>query len=141
MVARVTRLVAEKFVLSTFPRALTTLSSMCSRAVRALESSPGLIMMMDRREEVDRGEHSLMTDPGCAAQNDDVRHAWSRIHSALRQQRRAHLAMAGRARTDLCTNAHQTMYDCSVRWGKRKRETERGTSPLRKVILTGLDQP
>ena len=48
MVARVTRLVAEKFVLSTFPRALTTLSSMCSRAVRALESSPGLIMMMDR---------------------------------------------------------------------------------------------
>ena len=47
MVARVTRLVAEKFVLSTFPRALTTLSSMCSRAVRALESSPGLIMMMD----------------------------------------------------------------------------------------------
>ncbi len=48
MVARVTRLVAEKFVLSTFPRALTTLSSMCSRAVRALESSPGL-MMMDRR--------------------------------------------------------------------------------------------
>ncbi len=28
MVARVTRLVAEKFVLSTFPRALTTLSSM-----------------------------------------------------------------------------------------------------------------
>ncbi len=49
MVARVTRLVAEKFVLSTFPRALTTLSSMCSRAVRALESSPGLIMMMDSR--------------------------------------------------------------------------------------------
>ena len=48
MVARVTRLVAEKFVLSTFPRALTTLSSMCSRAVRALESSPGLIMMMDK---------------------------------------------------------------------------------------------
>ena len=48
MVARVTRLVAEKFVLSTFPRALTTLSSMCSRAVRALESSPGPIMMMDR---------------------------------------------------------------------------------------------
>ena len=48
MVARVTRLVAEKFVLSTFPRALTTLSSMGSRAVRALESSPGLIMMMDR---------------------------------------------------------------------------------------------
>ena len=47
MVARVTRLVTEKFVLSTFPRALTTLSSMCSRAVRALESSPGLIMMMD----------------------------------------------------------------------------------------------
>ena len=47
MVARVTRLVAEKFVLSTFPRALTTLSSMCSRAIRALESSPGLIMMMD----------------------------------------------------------------------------------------------
>ena len=47
MVARVTRLVAEKFVLSTFPRALTMLSSMCSRAVRALESSPGLIMMMD----------------------------------------------------------------------------------------------
>ena len=40
MVARVTRLVAEKFVLSIFPRALTTLSSMCSRAVRALESSP-----------------------------------------------------------------------------------------------------
>ena len=39
---------AEKFVLSTFPRALTTLSSMCSRAVRALESSPGLIMMMDK---------------------------------------------------------------------------------------------
>ena len=51
MVARVTRLVAEKFVLSTFPRALTTLSSMCSRAVRALESSPGLIMMMDNVEE------------------------------------------------------------------------------------------
>ena len=48
MVARVTRLVAEKFVLSTFPRALTTLSSMCLRAVRALESSPRLIMMMDR---------------------------------------------------------------------------------------------
>ena len=48
LVARVTRLVAEKFVLSTFPRALTTLSSMCSRAVRALESSPGLIMMMDK---------------------------------------------------------------------------------------------
>ena len=47
MVARVTRLVAEKFVLSTFHRALTTLSSMCSRVVRALESSPGLIMMMD----------------------------------------------------------------------------------------------
>ena len=47
MVARVTRLVAEKFVLSTFPRALTTLSSMCLRAVRALESSPGLVMMMD----------------------------------------------------------------------------------------------
>ena len=47
MVARVTRLVAEKFVLSTFPRALTTLSSMCLRAVRALESSPGPIMMMD----------------------------------------------------------------------------------------------
>ncbi len=47
MVARVTWLIAEKFVLSTFPRALTTLSSMCSRAVRALESSPGLIMMMD----------------------------------------------------------------------------------------------
>ena len=46
MVARVTRLVAEKFVLSTFPRALTTLSSMGSRAVQALESSPGLIMMM-----------------------------------------------------------------------------------------------
>ena len=34
---------------------------------------------MKWREEVDRGEHSLMTDPGCAAQNDDVRHAWSRI--------------------------------------------------------------
>ena len=34
-VARVTRLVAEKFLLSTFPRALTTLSSMGSRAVRA----------------------------------------------------------------------------------------------------------
>ncbi len=49
MVARVIRLVAEKFVLSTFPRALTTLSSMCSRALRALESSPGLIMMMDSR--------------------------------------------------------------------------------------------
>ena len=48
LVARVTRLVTEKFVLSTFPRALTMLSSMCSRAVRALESSPGLIMMMDR---------------------------------------------------------------------------------------------
>ena len=48
LAARVTRLVAEKFVLSTFPRALTTLSSMCSRAVRALESSPGLIMMMDK---------------------------------------------------------------------------------------------
>ena len=41
MVARVTRLVAEKFVLSTFPRALTTLSSMCSGP--GLESSPGLI--------------------------------------------------------------------------------------------------
>ncbi len=49
MVARVTRLVAEKFVLSTFPRALTTLSSMCLRAVRALESSLGLTMMMDNR--------------------------------------------------------------------------------------------
>ena len=33
---------------------------------------------MKWREEVDRGEHSLMTDPECAAQNDDVRHAWSR---------------------------------------------------------------
>ena len=41
------QLVAEKFVLSTLPRALTTLSSMCSRAVRALEFSPGLMMMMD----------------------------------------------------------------------------------------------
>ena len=28
----------------------TTLSSMCSRAVRALESSPGLIMMMDNSQ-------------------------------------------------------------------------------------------
>ncbi len=57
MVARVTRLVAEKFVLSTFPRALTTLSSMCSRAVRALESSPGLIMMMDNLPS--RADHAL----------------------------------------------------------------------------------
>ena len=32
---RETRLVAEKFVLSTFPRAMTKLSSMGSRAVRA----------------------------------------------------------------------------------------------------------
>ena len=96
---------------------------------------------MKWREEVDRGEHSLMTDPGCAAQNDDVCHAWSGIHSALRHQRRAHLTMAGRARTDSCTNAHQTTYDCSVRWGKRKRVTEPGTSPLGKVILTGLNQP
>ncbi len=43
MVARVTRLVAEKFVLSSFPRPLITLSSMCSRAVRACKFSHGLI--------------------------------------------------------------------------------------------------
>ena len=59
MVARVTRLVAEKFVLSTFPRALTTLSSMCSRAVRALESSPGLVMMMDRSEASPAARNTL----------------------------------------------------------------------------------
>ena len=46
-VARVTRLVAEKFVLSTFPRALTTLSSMGLEGGPGLESSPGLIMTMD----------------------------------------------------------------------------------------------
>ncbi len=48
MVARVTRLVAEKFVLSIFPRALTTLSSIGIEGAPGLESSPGLIMMMDR---------------------------------------------------------------------------------------------
>ena len=68
MVARVTRLVAEKFVLSTFPRALTTLSSMCSRAVRALESSPGLIMMMDSREShqvhLEKVEHLTLVGKG-----------------------------------------------------------------------------
>ena len=62
MVARVTRLVAEKFVLSTFPRALTTLSSMCSRAVRALESSPGLIMMMDRKVLADNRQFIASTE-------------------------------------------------------------------------------
>ena len=42
LVARVTRLVAEKFVLSTFPRALTTLSQ------HVLEGSPGLESSPDR---------------------------------------------------------------------------------------------
>ena len=70
MVARVTRLIAEKFVLSTFPRALTTLSSMCSRAVRALESSPGLMINNDD------GQPSFGTGRGAAGTYDiqAVRH-------------------------------------------------------------------
>ena len=49
MVACVTRLVAGKFVLSTFPRALTTLSQHVLEGSPGLESSPGQIKMMDSR--------------------------------------------------------------------------------------------
>ena len=58
MVARVTRLVAEKFVLSTFPRALTTLSSICSSP--GLESSPGLIMTMDNEMNYYRSQEGSL---------------------------------------------------------------------------------